>query len=160
MRVFGANSEDRRNYYGTDFKDALRKLGTDLNEFVLEENIQQQANSGDGGLDLVGHVNFQDPARGSFALFGQCAAREHDWAKKSLEAHPIRFGAFINFTHFPGNVFFIPLCYRDARGEWVKNSPASGCILIDRLRMCNLLKGNDISQEVSTLLTEGEMAVT
>lgn len=43
IRVFGANSEDRQNHYGTNYQDALRKLGADLNEYVIEEHIKKES---------------------------------------------------------------------------------------------------------------------
>jgi len=159
VRIFGANSYDRQTYYGTGISDALRKLGIDLKEDVIERNILQETGTGDGGLDLVAYLSFEDPARGSLALFGQCAAQQYDWPKKVLEAHPLRFSSWLSFCHSPGNIVFIPLCYRQANGEWVKNSPSNGCVLLDRLRICKLLRGRSVLQEIRDILATGELAI-
>lgn len=159
VRLFGPNSDDRRNYYGTNLRDALLKLGEDLHETTMDENIQQESSSGDKGLDVVGYVHLGDSARGSLAFLGQCAAREREWPKKTFEAHPDHWRAFFNFAHNPANIVFIPVCYRQANGEWVKNSSSYGAVLLDRLRICKLLEGKTLPAEVSNLFAQGDMAI-
>jgi len=139
VRIFGANSDDRKNHYGTNLRDAIKQLANDLMEDYSEENINELSASGDYGLDIVGHYTFNDSANGSLACFGQCAAQEKRWIGKTLEAHPIRFKNLIHFIHDPTNIVFIPHCYRQSNGKWKVKSHTSGTILIDRLRICNLI---------------------
>jgi len=153
VHIFGANSADRKTYYGTDLRVALKKLSENICEYPIEENIEPESSSSDAGLDIVGYIGFDDPAYGSLAFFGQCAAREYDWPQKNFEAHPHKLRAFFNFTHDPMNLIFIPVCYRQATGEWVKNSPSYGAVLLDRLRICHLLKEKALIPEVLSLFT-------
>lgn len=140
VKIFDANSNDRRSYYTTDLRVALEKLASQLSAFAVNTNIiRRQSSSGDCGLDIVAVRNFQDSASGSFAVFGQCAAQELGWVDKTLEAHPINFETYFTLLNKPENVVFIPVCYRDSNGKWVDESRVSGCLLVDRLRILNLL---------------------
>lgn len=160
VKIFGANSEDRKKHYGTNLREALRILAKDLKEDFIEKNIDEEDTSGDCGLDIVGRITFKDPAPSLIAVFGQCAARETEWPKKTFESHPARFSKWIAFTHDPINMVFIPLCYRQATGQWVKQSPTSRAILIDRLRICDLLKDRPLPDKVRHIFREGELAVS
>ncbi len=154
--IFGANSADRVAYFGTNYKDALRKLGSLLNEYCIDQVIDQQETSGDGGVDLVLVIAFGDGARGCIAFFGQCATSQLDWPKKVLESHPIRIGPMINFLHMPMNLVFIPVLYRQASGAWINEGKLGGSVLLDRLRICAMLRQqqgafftSDVFREVS-----------
>lgn len=136
VRVFDANSDDRRHYYGTDLRQALKKLGTDLAALVTHEAFcEQQSSSGDTGLDIVGIVSFDDDASGNHALFGQCAAQEIHWPAKRFEASPLAFRSYFSLLSDPGNTVFIPLCYRQSTGDWANAGKVSGCLLLDRYRI-------------------------
>lgn len=140
VRIFDANSEDRQNHYGTNLRDAMRKLATDLGaHYVIDEAINQLPTSGDYGLDLVAAHPFSDGAKGTLAIFGQCGARETDWPSKTLEAHPVRFSGLFSLLSEPANVMFIPLSYRDSSGGWVAGYKLAGCLLIDRIRILRLI---------------------
>ncbi len=136
VRIFDANSVDRKEYYGTDLRLALKKLGADLAALVTHEIIcDQQSSSGDAGLDIVGVVSFDDDASGNHALFGQCAAQEIHWPAKRFEASPLAFRSFFSLLSDPGNTVFIPLCYRQSTGDWANAGKVSGCLLLDRYRI-------------------------
>ncbi len=150
IRIFGANSSDRKNYYGSDFRKALQKLASDLQDPPNIVSINKEQISGDGGLDIAGYIQFMDGARGALAFFGQCTAQD-EWHKKSLEAHPHKFKAWIQFTCDPLNILFIPFLDRDTSGGWIKDGHASGVVLIDRLRLWKLLKKSKLIPEVIEL---------
>ena len=150
VRIFDANSDDRRTYFGTDFRDALIKLGDDLKpETVLIDNCKKQSSSGDAGIDLVAIVPFDDGAATTHALFGQCGAQEREWPTKIFESHPIALRSFYNFLHDPVNVMFFPLSYRSSNGAWVNPKSVTGCIAIDRGRILKLLGHQNIDELVA-----------
>jgi hypothetical protein len=138
VKVFDANSDDRKNYYGTNLKDAMKKLAQDMGvHYVNDSEINKLSPSGDYGLDLIAVHDFKDGAVGSYTIVGQCGSQETDWTSKTLEAHPIKFKALFTLLNEPDNLMFIPLSYREASGGWVTTH--SGCLLIDRLRIIQLL---------------------
>jgi hypothetical protein len=150
VRIFDANSDDRKNYYSTDLREALKTLGKDLRVLTINEDECTKAGaSGDAGLDIVAVVDFDDGAATSFALLGQCGAQEKDWPKKTLEAHAIKYRNYFQIQFdYPG-VMFTPVCYRTADGEWTDNQSANGILLIDRERILKLLDIQNRWQEIA-----------
>ena len=141
VRVFDANSDDRKKYYGTNLHKALEKLSVDLAANMIDaEEIAKLSTSGDRGIDLVAHVGFDDSAAGCHAILGQCAARQKEWPTKTFEAHSDRLRGVFSLLTPPGNIVFIPLLYRDTNGKWIRNSEVSGCLAIDRWRIIHLLR--------------------
>ena len=136
--VFDANSEDRK-LLGTNLRDALRSLGRLLAAAPQNETIEQQPTSGDGGLDLIAVTRLDETAKGAIAYFGQCAAQQNGWPRKTLE--PKRTGAFYHFAHQPYNLMFTPVMYRDGTGRWVNDATTQDCVVIDRLRLIRSLQG-------------------
>jgi hypothetical protein len=152
VRIFDANSDDRRKYYGTNLHRALEKLSVDLAANMINgEEIAKLSTSGDRGIDLVACVNFNDSASGCHAVLGQCAARQTEWPTKTFEAHPDRLRGVFSLLVDPSNVVFIPLLYRDTNGMWISNSEVSGCLAIDRWRIVHLLRE---SGRVSTVANQ------
>lgn len=141
VRIFDANSVDRRQYFGTDLRKALKVLGKDLAAtHISDAECVAMSSSGDAGVDLVAIATWGDQAAGIHAILGQCAAREKDWPEKRLQASPLALRALFTFLSDPVNAVFIPVLYRDATGAWVMQTPASGCVLVDRLRVLLLLR--------------------
>lgn len=149
VRIFDANSEDRRNYYTTDLRQALVRLGRDLRVLqVYEAECLKQNSSGDAGLDLVAIVDFDDGAANAFALLGQCGAQEIGWPKKTLEAHPLRYRNFFHMQVDHPGVMFTPVCFRTSDGEWYDNQAANGIYLADRGRILQLIGLQDRWDEI------------
>ncbi|CNC28836.1 hypothetical protein [Yersinia pseudotuberculosis] len=143
-RVFDANSEDRRTYYGTDLRQALRIMGKDLGvKRIDEEECDKAGSSGDGGFDIIATFDFEDNQHSNFGILGQCGAQEEGWPKKSLEAHSINLGTYFHTNFIYPSIMFTPVLYRDSNGEWVTTRPTSGVILIDRPRVMFLLEKSD-----------------
>jgi hypothetical protein len=141
--VFDANSEDRRNIYGTNLRAAVKVLADKLKIPLIEEQLTSLSTSGDRGIDLVGIVDFADNARGNFAIFGQCGAQEVDWPTKKLEAHPInQRDLFVLQVDYP-SIMFTPVFFRNSSGSWVDNRALNGVFLVDRLRMLKLILQTD-----------------
>lgn len=148
-RIFDANSNDRRTYYGNKLSDALVKLGGDLG--VLSVNHDECAKagaSGDGGFDLVAWIDFDDGGATNYAVLGQCGAQETGWPKKTLEAHSLNARHYFQVQFdYPG-VMFTPVCYRNSDGAWVSNKEANGVLLADRIRILNLVRSDSSIKEI------------
>lgn len=139
IRIFDANSDDRAAHYTHSLDEALKRLGKDLAVEVNEINCDKAGTSGDAGLDLVAFLNFDDGAKTSYAVLGQCGAQETGWPKKTLEAHAMRYRGYYQLLFdFPG-VMFTPVCYRSADGDWWDIQAATGVLLLDRIRIMKLL---------------------
>ena len=136
---FGKGGKDRP-VFGKKLKDALRALARKLREETVESEIGRLAetNTGDGGIDIVIYRQWSDAARAVPCYFAQCAARQTGWPEKRLEASALNLEKYFNFFHKPGNILFIPLCFRDVDGTWV-NSGGHQTILVDRQRLIELL---------------------
>lgn len=140
VKIFDANSDDRKNHYGTDLRQAMKILAQEMGaHHINETEILKLDSSGDHQLDLIAVHNFNDGAAGSYNIVGQCGAQEEGWLDKRLEAHPVKFKGLFTLLNEPDNLMFIPLSYRDASGNWVATHKISGCLLIDRQRILQLL---------------------
>lgn len=143
IKIFDANSIDRKNHYTTNLQHALVKLGEDMRVKTDLESIKQESTSGDLGLDLVAIVKFDDGEHtGNFTIMGQCGAQGEHWPAKTLEAHSERYRPIFQLYLPWPPVMFIPAHYRRADGSWVKNTAASGVLLVDRLRIIKLLRSS------------------
>ena len=148
-RIFDANSVDRKNYYGTDLRKALRVMGSDLG--VIQTNdieCDKAGASGDAGFDLIATYNFEDGAVTNYAVLGQCGAQETGWPKKTLEAHSIHLKSFFQVQLDYPSLMFSPVCYRNATGEWVSNKFTNGILLTDRGRIIQLIEVQEGFSEV------------
>lgn len=139
--IFDANSSDRATYYGTDLRQALRKMGRDLGVLQInEEECDKAGHQGDAGFDLIATLNFDDGAATNYALLGQCGAQELGWPQKTLEAHALNCRSFFQIQFEYPSVMFTPVSYRTATGEWVNNKCANGILLVDRKRALYLIE--------------------
>lgn len=143
-RVFDANSDDRKEYYSTDLRDALKRMGQDLGVLKInEEECSKAGSSGDAGFDLISTIKFDDGAATNFALLGQCGAQESGWPSKTLEAHAINLRHYFQIQFDYPSTMFTPVCYRTSTGAWVDNKCANGILLIDRGRILTLIEVQD-----------------
>ena len=136
--VFDAGSADRANHFHTDLRKALRALAEKLNALAIDDLVEQQSASGDGGIDLVAINAPGDPARGVLAYFGQCAAQQNGWPRKTLES--VKAHAFFSMGHGAANLLYTPVMYRNASGRWVNDLHSHDCVIMDRLRTLRALK--------------------
>ncbi|WP_366911888.1 hypothetical protein [Ferrovum sp.] len=151
VRIFDANSDDRRTHYTTDLRKALKRLGKEIGALhILESECDNAGASGDAGLDLVAIIDFEDNAAINYALFGQSGAQETGWPNKTLEAHAFRYRNYFHMQFdYPG-LMFTPVLYRDSQGAWVDNQATNGILLIDRQRMLKLLSLQNQWQSIVT----------
>lgn len=149
VKIFDANSDDRRNYYGTDCRKALQKLGEQIcAQDINYKTLSKMTASGDGGIDLVGVVSFDDIASGSHVFFGQCGAQEKEWPFKILEAHQVKTKSYFTVLHDIVSTMFTPVIYRMANGDWVNDRHITGALVLDRLRIMSLLDKNNMFDEI------------
>ena len=150
-RIFDANSDDRKAYYGTDLRQALPILGKDLGISINERNCNKANASGDAGFDLVANLDFDDGAAITFSLLGQCGAQETNWPSKTLEAHSIQLRHLFQVQFEYPSVMMTPVCFRTADGEWVDDKCSNGIFLADRSRILQLI---DSQQCVQNLVSQ------
>jgi hypothetical protein len=149
VRIFDANSIDRREYYSTDLREALKILGRDLRVLSINDGECEKAGpAGDAGLDLVAVVDFDDGASTAYAVLAQCGAQEKGWPRKTLEAHSMRYRNYFQMQYdYPG-VMFTPVCFRGSDGVWSDNQGANGVLLADRGRILKLIALGDRWAEI------------
>lgn len=119
--------------FSTQLREAVRELADWLREPVRESVVEQLSDQGDGGLDIVGKLQGDKYASGTVFLAAQCAAREHDWQKKKLEAQNIL--AVLDSFCAPILMLFIPHAYRSGDGNWITEIHARNVALFDRVRL-------------------------
>lgn len=149
VRIFDANSEDRRTHYGTNLREALKVLGKDLGvPSIIKEACDAASSSGDGGFDIIATVEFPDQLSSNFGILGQCGAQGKSWPSKTLEAHSIKLRTFyqVHFDH--PSVMFTPVFFRTAQGKWVDTAPCAGVIILDRYRILHLLSQTTHSKTI------------
>lgn len=144
--------------------ERLTKLAKDLREDVIvqKENFKP-SNNGDAGLDLVGWVPLEKPPvrRGFFLIFAQCACTPK-WVSKQFETHYDTWKNYLSFTAYPARLTFIPYCFRKTSGAWYDHTKISMTVLVDRLRLIELLRGKEselrqyISDHVNDALTTAD----
>lgn len=146
--IFDAGSSDRANFFHTDLRKALHVLAEKLNAQPDTDLISQQTASGDGGLDLVAINRLGDNAKGILVYFGQCAAQQDGWPKKTLETK--RSAAFFLMGHAASNLLYTPVMYRNATGRWVNDLYSQECIIVDRLRILRAVQS--VIHEIPNLI--------
>lgn len=145
IRVFDANSEDRRNYYTTNLKESLEILGNEMGVRVFKEQLETESTSGDLGIDIIAIYQFEESVKtGNFVIFGQCGAQGENWHTKTFECHPDRFRqVFPTFSPII-SIVYTPADFRSADGEWYSQNKAIGGTILDRRRIMKLLKDSHL----------------
>lgn len=137
--MFGTHPLNNDRYTGKKW-NKINKLAADIHEQVLcRETDFEIADTGDGGLDLVAWHSFADSARGFLLLFGQCKCAQ-DWVEGQAETSLDRWDKRISFTVPPVRMTFIPFCFRAVDGNWYKYDDVHKTILVDRVRLMQLLR--------------------
>lgn len=142
IRHFG-KCRAAREHYSSRLVEAIQQLADNLNERnICEPDQIGDKNTGDGGLDLVAwrHPFTEDNAPGRLICFAQCACSPLRWPDKQSQSHVINWRSRINFVHEPANFMFIPISFRDSLGAWFSKENIRASILMDRLRICSLLR--------------------
>lgn len=139
VHLFGHNPLNDGRYSGSLWERIVR-FATDIgDEPRRTERYYPSGKRGERGLDVVGWLPFSDNSEGLLVVTGQSACSPDDWEDKQLTSHSARWKTHINFTVEPTNTVFIPHSYRQSNGEWYDVTRINDSILLDRLRLVNLL---------------------
>ena len=135
---FGKGPDNQGRYQGHIW-EKIKRLGEDIGcTTVCTKEQFAPTDNGDGGLDLVGWVDFSDAVPGRLLLLGQCACTP-EWPKKQDEASGTRWAEKLDFVTKPMTVILIPYFLRTQSGAWHRRTDFSGHLVVDRLRMLRSL---------------------
>ena len=84
-------------------------------------------------------IGKSDAAPGVLTVFAQCTCTD-EWVTKQHSSNATSWRRYISFTVDPTNIVFIPFCYRDSRGEWFNRTDIKNSVLLDRVRLVQLLR--------------------
>lgn len=163
VHQFGSNT----GRYKGSLWGKMKKLADDLKDTLIakQEDFPPE-NVGDGGLDIVAWIHLGDEEPSLPLFFGQCTCSGTSWVDKQHSSGPETWRGKIAFTAPPSNMIFVPLCFRDSNGSWHRHDSIHQSILIDRLRLLNLLRedlnvfeGTRPHQEVERILLERDTVV-
>ncbi len=114
------------------------ELDTKLNSEITSSTYPPTDN-GDGGLDVVAWIPFNDRSANQPLLLAQagCTCDESTMLSKQHEVDQNKWRQKIDGI-WPINMMITPLCYRGAGGKWVKPTEIVS-IFIDRIRLMILL---------------------
>ncbi len=139
VHIFGANALHQGKYTG-NLWDKIVALAGDLKERVLVSEAEfSPHDTGDKGIDVVGWVPFNDPAPGLPIFFAQCGCTLK-WVQKQHSSSHSAWNPIMTFLCPPGNIAFIPYCFRNSDGGWHKSVDIHHSLIIDRLRLVHLLQ--------------------
>ena len=142
VHIFGKGAAASPRYAGTAWQ-RIQRLAADLRATLLAkaENFPPQS-TGDGGLDLVAWVPWQDAESASLAIFGQCACGP-EWKNKQHSSKPEVWCSNKIFISCPPlNAVFTPHFLRKGDGRWQRPHEMGPYLHIDRLRLACLLTTN------------------
>ncbi|OEO31090.1 hypothetical protein VW23_017935 [Devosia insulae DS-56] len=160
--MFGPNSDDRAKLFGKNLTDALPKLVGEMGMRLKAGWQKNYGTSGDGKIDIVGVYPFDRFAAGIQVVIGQCASMEEEgnWERKRKEAMLQFQAAAFDYLVEPQGVLFIPVCFRQPDGDWVRPNSVAAVITMDRLRIMTVLadKGGEVF-DVTKLLESAGIAI-
>jgi len=141
VHIFGTSAPSGTRYSVGQLWERLTLLSEDLRCRVLieKESISEQ-NTGDNGLDLVAWLPLPDKSKGLPMAFAQCACGASDWRMKQSEVSEERWGQILGLASPISNWTIIPFCYHNPQGVWETPHHVNKGVLIDRLRLFELLK--------------------
>lgn len=150
VHQFGKNSS--RKYNGHLF-DKLLALTEDVRGvFTGRRSDFNEADRGDGGLDLVAWHPMGDSRRSLPIAFAQCGCTADEYGLKMLEASPARLGGMISVAHPWATYYFMPQALHSGT-DWYKFSDFSAAIVLDRYRIMKL--SHQYSIDASSLVVPG-----
>ena len=153
-KVYFFNGAGRSGRYKGRLFQKLTILASDLFETMsVAADDFDENDVGDGGLDLVGWVPMADSSPGLLLCLAQCACTD-TWVKKQRETMAVHQAMTIKAT--PVRVTFIPFCFRRPTGGWFYNHSVE-TVVIDRLRIVNLLGEGRLRQPLASLKEIGEL---
>ncbi len=146
-RSFGFPRSD-----GTNFRDALQSLCSEIGEGEVETSASRIEDQKDSHLDVVAWLPFCDRRSAQLIAFGQCATGEKWDGTKLSELVPTNFNKKWlrkSFSVDPIRMFFIPRTIENSK--W-RNAAIDGGIVFDRCRIswCAGVLTGDLEKELAT----------
>ena len=130
----------RHKEFSGNFWTRLNALASEIKETVTAQPDEfSEYDTGDKGLDLVAWVPVVDELPSLLIVFGQCACTLA-WVEKQHSSSFAAWNGKLTFTAPPSNMAFIPFCFRRPSGDWYSQSDIHHSVLIDRLRIVNILQ--------------------
>jgi hypothetical protein len=132
--------------------ELCNRLSVSASAIFTPENAGKN-NVGDGGLDWVGFQAFVDGQSAMPVFFGQCACGTN-WVEKQYDAHPSKWKNFIQFHSGYLVYHFIPHSFRKADLLWHNPLNIQDVVLLDRIRLLQLLEAHGHLDELLDLYDE------
>lgn len=141
VKPFGKNN----THYTGNKAARLNRLGSDIGgKPQLSPNHFREADSGDGGIDLVSWLTLDIfESQNIPSLLGQCACSREEWSAKQSEISASRLAHMLVPTHPWMEAIFMPLCFRNNSGRWAVPGDVARAVVVDRLRMVGFFDGNN-----------------
>ena len=156
---FGKSMANNDRYIGS-LANKIDLFASDLNyNTKYESHFFSNHNNGDGGLDIVSWVPFENDSNTNnmSIYFGQCATGK-DWTKKQDDTK--KFENYINFKSNISHVLFIPYDGRNIDSKFNEEASLSLNLLFDRSRIINLLaENNEIVNELTSFKSVVDNAI-
>ncbi|HHQ4308276.1 TPA: hypothetical protein ACSP7Y_004320 [Serratia fonticola] len=143
----GGGAEAR---YNGNLLEKYRSIAQDIRcESVnLRERDFRNRDHGDGGIDIVAWHPMGDERDSIPIAFVQCGCSQKDWVAKQLEATPAKLIGKLPVTHPWATYYFLPQDLRWMDGDWAYKADIGGAIFVDRLRLINLARENELLERL------------
>ncbi len=130
------------NKYNAIAKDIRCEVTT------FKERDFKPRDSGDGGIDIVAWHPMGDDRDAIPAAFVQCGCSKNEWVHKQLESSYAKLGGKMPVPHPWASYYFMPQDLRWIDGDWAYKADIGGSIIVDRLRLINLVRQNELQNSL------------
>ncbi|GAA3911678.1 hypothetical protein GCM10022405_41050 [Gibbsiella dentisursi] len=144
-----AGGGEQARYVGSLFQK-YQSIASDIRcESVnLRERDFRNNDHGDGGIDIVAWHPMGDERDAIPIAFVQCGCSQKEWIAKQLEASPAKLISKMPVIHPWSTYYFLPQDLRWMDGDWAYKADIGGAIFVDRLRLINLARENELFEEL------------
>ena len=140
IHLVGKNSLGGESVYKGKLYNKLVMISKDLGEqLIVSEDEFPITDSGDGGLDLLGWINFEDSLNSRIVFVAQSKCSP-EWYRPKSAGQMMR--SYMNLNNPPNDLYFIPFCFRKLGHKWHQSRRLRDLVLFDRVRIMRSLKDN------------------
>lgn len=138
---FGSGADGRPADLAAAVAWLANRMGLETLEEAIETDIDRDDK--DGGIDVAAWHAFADGAPSFSSFLVQCTTQV-TYERKPADVTPEKWGSWIRFGRAPAVVLSIPFAIpQDAKIRQLLRYSVN--VLLDRLRLCELLSGRDMS---------------
>ncbi|HAK34147.1 MAG TPA: hypothetical protein DCM44_04740 [Pantoea sp.] len=143
-----AGGGEEAKYTGSLF-EKYQAIASDIRctSVGLKERDFKKGDHGDGGLDIIAWHPMGDERDAIPIAFVQCGCSQKEWVAKQLEASYAKLGSKLPVTHPWATYYFLPQDLRWMDGDWAYKADIGNAIFVDRLRLINLARENEIIED-------------